>query len=127
MTLYLISVAVAAVWLPINILCFRYIAAHSDGGGHDAGTSYTFHPYLRREYSVSYDNEDVLGWYGAPAGKKAISILLTFVPCLVVVRLALWVVLFLVPLLWWVLFPNDVHRSSEFDTEWTTRKIDSLW
>lgn len=35
-----------------RLYCYRYIAPHSDGGGWDAGTSYSFHPRMRFERSV---------------------------------------------------------------------------
>jgi hypothetical protein len=124
--LYWLGVALALVWGVINNFSFRYIARHSDGGGSDSGSSYSFHPYLKLSESEVYRGE-MMAWQGTPVGEKVLRILIKFIPFYAALSILLWLMFFLIPLLMWLLFPNDKHRSSQLGSDRLTRKVTGLW
>jgi hypothetical protein len=55
--LYLCVVAISAILrYPIALINLK-ICSHSDGGGWDAGTSYSFVPTLKRKESIGYEDD----------------------------------------------------------------------
>lgn len=77
---FFIAFISALIRYPIVLLNLK-IAAHSDGGGHDAGTSHSYVPTLKQEESVPYESD---GYYSY--GKRGL--------------IASWLILPFIPLYW---------------------------
>jgi hypothetical protein len=53
-----------AIFHVLNLTMGRKILAHSDGGGMDAGTDYSYVPDLKKEYSIVYKENSFTGEKG---------------------------------------------------------------
>jgi hypothetical protein len=84
---YVVSGLVAR-WLGIKLS--RYIAAHTDGGGWDAGTDFSFYPDLPEKLSKNYD-----GYFGTATANGR-------------VRTLMWVLSAALAPFWWAFLLFDV-------------------
>jgi hypothetical protein len=121
-TILIINAILSLLMIPVGLVTYRYISSHSDGDGFDSGTSYTFHPYLIKKYSVLADDE-FLRWYEQAPGTIVLRIIWCLVPGSSFLKIMNWIFIFLFPFICWIFYPSDKYRHECFNLDWTYKSV----
>jgi hypothetical protein len=110
---YVACVLAQLVFTVLRLYTYRYTAPHYDGGGHDSGTSYSYHPRLDPTYSTRAKMLESF-----PADHKRTGWILywlcNLVPGAGLIAALFWLLLFVIPfLLYWV-FGYDENMPHEW-------------
>lgn len=101
------------VFTAIRLYSYRFVAAHSDGGGWDSGTSHSFHPKMKYEHSIrgemitfTHKRGTIILW--------SLYWMLNLIPGYVLFSACTWFILFVLPFLCWLLFPYDENMPHSY-------------